>query len=447
MKSIALAALLLGAVPQEAEWKAGFAEAKITPDEPVHMAGYASRNKPFEKVTSDLFAKALALEDPKGGRAVLVTSDLIGFRGTIADAICERVAEKSGLARAQVLINSSHTHTGPVPSLAPGAQGMTPQDAEKTVAYTKGLQDKVVDLVARALGKLEPARLSWGTGVVNFPMNRREFTARGVILGVNPRGPVDRSVPVLRVDGPDGKLRGALFGCACHNTTLGGEIYEISADFAGFAQTYVQEQHPGVQAMFMIGCGGDANPYPRGTMALSRQHGTELGKEVARVLGTKLLPVRGPLRVQFDRVDIPLEPAKPVEELRKLAESGPAHQRGVFKAQLEAIEKGGKPATHYNAPVAVWQFGEDLTMVGLSGEVVVDFVSLVEGAIGPLKLWIAGYCNDVFGYLPSARVLREGGYETRGVYTGSAGLFAPESQDAVVRTVAALAEKAGRRKP
>jgi hypothetical protein len=324
---------------------------------------------------------------------------------------------------------------------------MTPEDAEKTVAYTKGLQEKVVDLVVRALGRMEPARLSWSAGVVNFPMNRREFTPRGVILGVNARGPVDRSVPVLRVDGPDGKLRGVLFQSACHNTTLGGDIYEICGDFAGFAQQHVQDANPGVQAMFMIGCGGDANPYPRGTMELSRRHGEELGKEVLRVLGAKLAPVRGPLTVAFDRVDIPLEPVKPAEELRQLAEKGPSHQRGVFKSQLETVEKGGKPPTHYNAPMAVWQFGDDLTLVGMSGEVVVDYALALETALGPLKLWVAAYCNDVFGYLPSARVVREGGYETRGVYYGGAGLFSTESEVVVVRAIAALAEKAGRKKP
>jgi hypothetical protein len=157
--------------------------------------------------------------------------------------------------------------------------------------------------------------------------------------------------------------------------------------------------------------------------------------------------VRGPLGVQFDRVDIPLQPVKPVAELRELVEKGPSHQRGVFKSQLETIEKGGTPPTHYNAPLAVWQFGEDLTLVGISGEVVVDYVRAVEEAVGPLRLWVAGYCNDVFGYLPSARVIREGGYETRGVYYGGAGLFSADAEAVVVRSVAALAEKAGRKKP
>jgi hypothetical protein len=85
--------------------------------------------------------------------------------------------------------------------------------------------------------------------------------------------------------------------------------------------------------------------------------------------------------------------------------------------------------------------------VGLSGEVVVDYVQVVEQAIGPLKLWVAAYCNDVYGYLPSARVIREGGYETRGVYYGGGGFFAPSAQEVVGRTVRSLAEKVGRKLP
>jgi hypothetical protein len=92
----------------------------------------------------------------------------------------------------------------------------------------------------------------------------------------------------------------------------------------------------------------------------------------------------------------------------------------------------------------VWQFGKDLTLVGLPGEVVVDYARLIEDTVGPLKLWLSAYCNDVMGYVPSARVLREGGYETRGLYEGGIGYFAPEVQDALVNQVRELAAAAGR---
>ena len=84
--------------------------------------------------------------------------------------------------------------------------------------------------------------------------------------------------------------------------------------------------------------------------------------------------------------------------------------------------------------------------MGLPGEIVVDYVALIEEAVGPRKLWLSAYCNDTFGYVPSARVLREGGYETRGLYHGGIGYFAPEAQDALVGKVRELAERVGRAK-
>src|SRR5205085_12155631 len=159
-----------------------------------------------------------------------------------------------------VIISSSHTHTGPTLSLdATPREGKSLADAERTVAYTRELCDKIVETAAAAAGKLQPAKLSWGAGVVHFVMNRREFTTeRGVILGVNPRGLADRSVPVLRVDSPDGKLLAVVCGAACHNTTLGPQDYEISGDYTGHAQRLIEEQHPGVQTMFVQGCAADA---------------------------------------------------------------------------------------------------------------------------------------------------------------------------------------------
>jgi neutral ceramidase len=266
-----------------------------------------------------------------------------------------------------------------------------------------------------------------------------------VILGVNPRGPADRTMPLLKVASPDGKLRAVVFGAATHNTTLTGDEYRISGDYAGFAQDYVQKQLPGVQAMFVQGFAGDSNPHPRGTVDLARQHGEALGREVLRVLDTKLAPIQGPLNLQFAHVDIPLAAVPPRAEIEKMTARGSPSWRAWMAVQmLQALDKGQKLPTYYRAPIAVWQFGSDLTLVALAGEVVVDYASLIEQAIGPMQLWLSAYNNDVFGYLPSARVVAEGGYETRGVVHGGPGFFSVEAQNAVVARVKELAEKAGR---
>ena len=126
--------------------------------------------------------------------------------------------------------------------------------------------------------------------------------------------------------------------------------------------------------------------------------------------------------------------------------NGPSWQSGNAKAMLAKLDRGEKLAATYEAPVGVWQFGTNLTLVALSGEVVVDYVQLLEQAIGPLLLWVAAYCNDVFGYFPSARVFKEGGYECRGLYT-TQGFFAPEAQNVLVAKVRELARRAARKLP
>jgi neutral ceramidase len=226
---------------------------------------------------------------------------------------------------------------------------------------------------------------------------------------------------------------------------LTGDNYAVSGDYAGFAQALVQQRFPDAQAMFMAGCGGDANPYPRGTIELARRHGTELGTEVVRVAEGSLEPVRGPLRLGYRHTSLPLRSVGR-GELETMAESGPSWQRGTARRLLEMLDRGEAPPTAFRGPVALWQFGSDLTLVGLSGEVVVDYVHLLEQALGPMRLWVAAYCNDYFGYLPSDRVLEEGGYETRGLFDGR-GWFAPGTQAALVETVRSLAQQVGRPLP
>lgn len=437
---------LIRADGAEAEWQAGLASVKITPAVPVPMAGYAARATPFTNVVQDLFAKALALQDAQGHRAVMVTTDLLGLPRAVAEPVCERLAARTGLTRRQILLSSSHTHSGPRLILDErNDPSVSSNDARNLVLYTRRLQDQLVQLATQALARLEPARLSWGSGVAHLAMNRREFTARGVMLGVNPRGLVDRTVPVLRVESSDGQLRAALFGYACHNTTLTQTNYSLCGDYAGFAQAELEQTFPGVQAMFMMGCGGDANPYPRGRMTDARANGAALAGEVSRVLTNALRPLAGPLRCEFDQVRLPFQQLSRAE-LAALATHGPSWQVPAAKSMLARLDRGDALPGSFECPLAVWQFGTNLTLVALSGEVVADYVPRLEQALGPLQLWLAAYCNDVFGYVPSARVLKEGGYECRGVYTAP-GWFAAEVEEVLVAKARELARSAGRKLP
>lgn len=430
---------------EEASWKIGLASVKITPDFPVRMAGYGSKEREqlSQGVSAELFAKALAVEDRNGNKALMLTTDVIGLTAAVSKPLYQQIAAKAGFKREQILVNSSHTHTGPVVGLDAQSLGYLQDDAHirATIQYTKTLLSRLVSISVDAVNNLKPARLSWSTGVATFVMNRREFTDRGVRLGVNPRGLVDRSVPVLRVQSPEGKLRCVLFGAACHNTTLGGTAMRISGDFAGYAQEYVERELDGIQAMFLQGCAGDANPFPRGSEEIARIHGMTLGKEVLRVLSSEFAKIDGPLTTLSSSVQLPLQQNLSDNDYDKL-ERASGSTRSVAQKLREKLKSDGNLPGSFQTECALWQFGEDLTLVALPGEVVVEYVRLIEDALGPRKLWVSAYNHDVFGYLPTARVLREGGYEIRGIYSGGLGIFAPNVEDVVVERIQALAKQA-----
>jgi neutral ceramidase len=431
------------AQPVDAPWKAGVATATITPDGPIWMAGYAARTKPSDGKIHDLSAKALALEDAAGGRLVVVTMDLIGITRAVRDAVEKEVRDKHGLPPAALLLNASHTHSGPVVRSGGSVMyDLPPGQGERIDRYVAGLRDTLVALVGKALADLKPARLGYSHARCGFAMNRRLLTERGYQINANPDGPVDHAVPVLRVDAADGKLRAILFGYACHNTTLGQDFYRICGDYAGFAQLDLEAAHPGAVALFVTGCGGDQNPYPRGIVELARQHGRALATAVEAALLPKAKPVRGPLRVALEDVTLDFVPAGR-DELLKLKESKDASERRRAQALLDEMEKAGRLNSTYAYPVQVVQFGGDLTLVGLSGEVVVDYSHRLKRELTGPPLWVAAYCNDVFGYVPSRRVLEEGGYEGGGAmrYTRFPGPFAPSVEERVVGKVHELVKR------
>jgi hypothetical protein len=306
------------------------------------------------------------------------------------------------------------------------------------------LQDKIVKLVEDALADLRPAQLSWGSSAVGFVMNRRSGEPGSIHMDANPRGLVDRVVPVLKVSTPDGALRCMLFGCACHNTALTPDHNLISGDYAGYAQDILQRKFTGVQAMFMSGCGADANPEPRGSIEQAKQHGRELADAVCRALEGDLAPLRGPLRTAYKVVDLPLKNLSRDDLAKYMVRRNALAMMAEHMARI--LESGGELLDSYPAPVAAWSFGDGLTLVALPGEGVAGYVELIRRRLKSRKLWVSSYNNDCFGYLPTAQIVQEGGHETIGVtvwiwgnqLANKAGFFREEVESTILDTVGEL---------
>jgi len=421
-------------------FKAGTASHVITPSEPLWMAGYANRNKPCDTKRHDLRVKALAVEDPAGNRCVLLTSDLCGIPRSLSEPVCAEVMKRTGLKREQIMLTCSHTHCGPVvQDNLSDMYDMTPEQPEKIRGYTDHLRGWMVETIAAAVKDLKPATLAIGQGTARFAVNRRQVTDKGVINGRNPDGPVDHSVPVLEVKDADRKVKAVVFGYACHNTTM--SFYEWCGDYAGFAQIEVEKKHPGALAMFWIGCGADANPLPRSKIELCEQYGKELAGAVEDALA-KPTPLTDKLSAKYAEIELPFDAIPGKDRWSEEALSKTHAVRMRAEKMLKKLEAGAIPDRYPHYPVQVWKFGDQLTWVALGGEVVVDYNLRLRKELARKPLWIAGYANDVMAYIPSARVLKEGGYEADSsqIYYGQPTRWAPAIEDKIVNKVLELAK-------
>jgi len=419
-----------------APWQAGVAKIAITPPESIWMAGFGSRTKPSEGVRQDLFARALALRDEAGHTAVLVALDIENIEREMSDAIAGELERLYGLTRDRLVLNVSHTHSGPVAGLVlMPLYDLNPEQLAVVRRYTNDLIAKVLAAVGTAISRLAPARLEFGQGLAGIAVNRRRIHDR------SRPGPVDHDVPVLAVRDRDGALQAVAVGYAAHATALGDLL--ISGDWPGFAMEEIEKAHPGVTALFINGCSADSNPLPRRTEELARGYGKILAAAAAEVLRGRMTPLTGPLQTVFETVEVPFQKPPSRGELDQRL-----HDRNVFvrlhaRRLIEELERNGALPTTYAYPVQVWQFGRGLTFIALSGEVVVDYSLRLKKEHGFDDTWVAGYSNDILAYIPSRRVLMEGGYEGGDsmIYFGRPSAFGAAVEEIIIEKVADLVRR------
>lgn len=403
-----LAALALPAQP----WLAGAAKVNVTPTEPIWLSGYANRTQPSQGVLQDIYVKAAAFRRD-GATSVIVTSDLQGFDVAMIDAVATRARRQFQIPRERLVLNYSHNHSAPVTGKVLHLYyNLNPAQQAAVDRYTAWLQDRIVQVIGDAVANLAPAELRFEQGLAGLAVNRRRSRPGGRALP----GPVDQDVPVLAIRAPGGQLRAVLFGYSCHTTALSG--YQINGDYAGFAQHALEARYPGTTALFVQGCGGDANPLPRimGTdspeaVELARMYGTILARAVEAVLRAPMQSVDGPLKTAYAEIQVPFRtpPTREVLEARLAAASG--FKRRQVQYLLDKLNRDGKLPASHPYPIQVWRFGNALTFVALTGESVVDYCLRFKKQYGHDTTWVAGYNNELLSYIPSLRVLREGGYE------------------------------------
>ena len=426
--SATLSTLGICGINADVLWQVGAARADITPDYAIRLTGYAARKSESVSAAQRIYAKALAIGSDRQKPAILITVDNCGVPLNVHDAVVAHLKAERHIDPERVAICSTHTHCAPwLNGFAPNIfGGPIPEDQARRVArYTEQVVQAIIKVALSALDDRRSAILKWGQGRAGFAANRR-----------TPGGPVDQDLPMLLVSEPSGQVRSLFVSYACHGTTLGADFNQVHGDWAGYAAEDLEREHPGAVVLVGLGCAGDANPQPRGTLELAKEHGAEIASEVNRLLNSNLAPLKGKLdcytkdlQLHFDKL-----PSRDEWEAR-------ARQTNYLgshaRLNLARLERGEKLPAKLAYKVQTWTFGDSLAMVFLPGEVVVDYSLRLKREIDSRRLWVNAYANDVPCYIPSERILKEGGYEGGDamIYYDRPTRFAPGIEEQIVHAV------------
>lgn len=427
--TIGLVLLLSSSLSAEEGYRVGVAAVDITPSHAIRLNGFGNRRTESDGVYQRVWAKALAIEDDTKEPVLLITLDVLGIPDDLRREIGQRLAKKAGLKPERLSITATHTHTGPMLKGANVTIFGVPIPKEHLAnidRYTAEFLDKLERVGLEALKNRTPAKLSYGIGQVGFATNRR---TRG--------GPVDHDLPVLFVHDLQGKVRAIYTNYATHCVTL--SLNKLGGDWAGYAQEALQDAFPGAVALVSIGCGADSNPNSGVTgdkLDVASLQGRAIAQEVKRLTNNFLAPVTGRIVVQTTTIELPLGPLPTKEQWEEKAKRTDAIGHHA-RVQLEKLARKEALPTKVLYPIHTWSFGSSLGMVFLPGEVVVDYALRLKRELDGQRLWVNAYANDAPCYIPSERVLKEGGYEGGGamIYYDQPVPFKEGLETPIIKTV------------
>lgn len=383
-------------------YQVGVAQVDITPDYPIRLNGFGFRRDESEGVTQRIWAKALAVSQGSDPPLVLLAIDNLGVRMTMVDEVAARLDKELGIPRERVALTFSHSHTTPKVNGASDnifSTPIPPAHQEHIDRYTKELAEALHKVATQAVQNRRPARLAWAVGSVDIAKNRR-----------TPGGPVDHDLPLLVVRDLDGKIQAICISYACHCVTLSHN--KISGDWAGYAQEAIEQRFPGAVALFSAGAGSDSNPSSgvvRDRVDVATAQGAQIADEVARLLQQPLRPVTGRLAARLQRLDLALNELPTREQWDEMVKNGGPTGYNA-QTQLARLDRGEKLPTAIAYPIQSFTFGESLHMVFLAGEVCVDYSLRLKRELNRQRLWVNAYSNDFGCYIPSERLVKEGGY-------------------------------------
>lgn len=397
MRLIILGSLIMVSnIVGAAELRAGVATREITPDSGLRMWGYSDRTMPAQGTLDPLFAKALVLDDGTTTLAI-VTLDL--GRPPLPD-VCDRIRQRiqaEGVAR--LFITASHTHQ------APSVDVDTP--------YLGMLEDRVVEAVVEARAKTAPVQIGVGRTDIDVNFNRRKILPDGRCLMVwrneerKPTGIADKEATIIKLAAASGAPLAVVVHYACHPVVLGPDHVEYSADYCGEMARLVKEA-TGAECLFLQGACGDINPY------LDKTPVNEGGVEAMRGVGREcadaiIAALPGVITATPDTPSVKIS-EKHVEVGLRWDPHDPDVERVLRTAYGSMVDRLRQLDPALPVPLSVVLLNDSLALVGMPGEVFVQYQLDLKRDAPVADALLVGYTNEYHAYFPTVKDAAAGGY-------------------------------------
>ena len=397
-------------------FRASAVKVDITPETSTWLSGYQPRRS--DGVLDRIYHRVAAL-DSGDAQLYLVSSDLCLFSPTLYDSVTRDLQKATGIDPRHVLWSVTHTHAAPEvgpPDMYKALLGRSDHDWDR--GYTARVATALIEAVRTARDTLEPARIAFGTGTSSANINRRARDVDGrVSLGLNPDGPVDRQVNLIRLDRPDGSPIALVANYAMHGTVMSGQNLKISGDGPGTVTAYLEEKLGGT-VLFVNGAAGDIAPiysvYPNPQSGHLTQFRVLLGDRILAAVralrpGTRKVTLRHAEQI----VETPRKPDL------------------VWPEELAAYTTSAGAQPLVRLPIRFVRIND--TVIWTAPLELFCEIPMAIRARSPFAhTFYFGYTNGWFGYLPTARGFDEGGYEPR------TSPFTPQAEADLTRTVAAF---------
>jgi len=399
-----------------AQFRASVVKIDITPDQPQWLLGYGPRQS--TGVHDRIYHRIVGMDDGQM-QFFLVSTDICLFSPSVYDDVMSALEAETGIKPVQVWWTVTHTHSAPEvgpPGLGEAFMGERFKHDHNT-EYTARVKKTLMEGIKEARAKLEPARLGVGWGMAMANINRRARDLEGpTYLGLNPDGPTDRQIGLIRVERADGKLLALIANYAMHGTALGSPNVLITGDAPGIVADYV-EQKLGAPMLYINGAAGNLAPIYTVCPDFESAH---LG-QFRVMLGDKIIAAND--RIGRTTSTVRLAAGEQIVETPRKANMGWAPDLEKYLRQTDAGE------TVVRLPIRYLRVNDDLAIWAAPLELFCEIALRVRSLSPYPYTFYFGYCNGWLGYMPTAAEFSYGGYEP-GVSP-----YTPKAEDDVVRTV------------